>query len=199
VEVTLQAGATHAGAQGAAPRAAATNYSHAGEAWASDGAAAVAVCTHAQESARSGQKRSAAWAELSKLQEARVSAHADWVFARKPGSDGLEGSPGGGADKRRKPAKRWGISLSVPAETPPVEVGSCSSPAAWVSRLARGRPQAQWLRPPAPLESARAQACIAVFRRVLHMPLHCSAPGRHRTVAEHHGSPSPEIDEIAWP
>jgi hypothetical protein len=184
VEVVMPAGAAHAGAQGAEPPApwAATNYqgaqAPAGDAWACGGAAAGAICTHASDGARLGQKRSAAWAELSKLQEARVSSNADWVFARKPGSDGLEGSPGGGADKRRKPAKRWGISLSVPAETPPVEVSSGSSGASG-SPLARGRPQAKLLVPHhATLERARAQTCIAVCRLVLRMPLHCSAPGR---------------------
>ena len=189
--MALPAGAAHAGAQGAEPSApcAATNYrgaqAHAEEEWARGGAGAREIGTHAPEGERMEQKRwkrSAAWAELSKLQDARVSANADWVSARKLGSDGLEGSLGGGAEKRRKPAKRWGISLSVPAETPPVEVGSgLSLGASGVAIRERAAAGAVSSRPHAPLEPARTQTCIAACRRVLRMPLYCSAPSRRRS------------------
>ena len=198
VEVLMPAGAAHAGAQGAEPPApwAETNYrgaqTPAGEAWACGGVAAGAICTHASEGARSGQKRSAAWAELSKLQEARVSSNADWVFARKPGSDGLEGSPGGGDDKRRKPAKRWGISLSVPAETPPVEVGSGSSPGASGWPLAGGRPQAPLLRAPIMHRSSpRARKHPSQPVDVC-SACRCTAAPRADAVVGDHASPRPK-------
>lgn len=202
LDVVVPAGAAYVGFQRAdppAPRAAVDSgggQEQNGEAWAFGGA--VGGCTRDPEGGRSGHKRSAAWAELNMLQEARVSANADWVFARKPGSDGLEGLPSGGADKRRKPAKSWGISLYVPAETPPVEVRVCSSyclgkvPA----HSREGDHGRRCFEPPVLFEPPRAQTCIALCRCVQSVPLHCSVSGR--PVAEYRGfRTSPEIDSMA--
>ena len=96
---------------------------HDGEAWTGGAARPGAGAWAPLEGLRAGQKRPAACAELSILQEMSASAaNVDWLSSRKTGSDAIAGRPGVGAGKRAKPAKGWGISLSVPAETPPVEV-----------------------------------------------------------------------------
>ena len=141
---------------------------HDGEAWTGGAARPGAGAWAPLEGLRAGQKRPAACAELSILQEMSASAaNVDWLSSRKTGSDAIAGRPGVGAGKRAKPAKGWGISLSVPAETPPVEVRPRSPrPQPLVSRaFVAATPRPAGTRRPAPVR-ARAQACSAAGRRV---------------------------------